>query len=453
MECRGRPGGPPPVRVLTRVSGRPRRPFLAALAAALSVLCLAASAPAATFTPWSPHDGSRLLVGAYYYQWFPQNLAQGTTRADLIPPQGPDPRTDVSSNPKTAERAIRQARRAGVNFFALDWWPKNRWYGRTLAEKASDDANTAAFLRASNLKQIRFCMFYETFGLDFDPRTESTPVNPDMELEFDADMLALATHYFHYRNYLRIHGRPVVVLYLTRTLTGDVAGMIQGARQLLAAHGYHPYFIGDEVYWRVTDETLPASGPTLTTTPQASRIEEFDAITAYTYYFGGNPPQYGPTQDFSGYPGDTSVIADQLALMQRYRDATGGRVPVIPDVSPGFNDRGVRLATNHPAQPREWRPGDGPASTLDHFFRDFALPSVDPRLPMVFVTAWNEWNEDTGVEPVPGVPTTRDDSPSGDAYTQGYPYGGEGDSALVTLRRDIDCADGLGSCPAPTAAG
>jgi hypothetical protein len=77
---------------------------------------------------------------------------------------------------------------------------------------------------------------------------------------------------------------------------------------------------------------------------------------------------------------------------------------------------------------------------LDHLFREVAVPGVDPRAPIIFITAWNDWNEDTGVQPVPGVPTTRDDSPSGTAYTQGLTYGGEGDSAFRVLKKDISSA-------------
>jgi hypothetical protein len=77
------------------------------------------------------------------------------------------------------------------------------------------------------------------------------------------------------------------------------------------------------------------------------------------------------------------------------------------------------------------------------------LPSVDPRVPIVFVTAWNEWNEDTGIQPIEGVPTSTDDSPTGDEYTQGYTYGGEGDSELVVLHHDIACAEKPSSCRGP----
>ena len=297
------------------------------------------------------------------------------------------------------------------------------------------------FLAAPDLGRIKFAMFYETWNLGFDPVRESTPVSFQMELHFDSDMLSFARHYFANRSYLRIRGRPVVFLYLTRTLTGNVAAMIQGARTALEAHGYDPYFIGDEVYWRVTPEALNPSGPVLTTTPQVSRIEQFDAVTSYTMYFGDPDPTFGPIADFTGYPGTTNIVADEKRLLQEYRAATGGRVPVIPDVGPGFNDRGFRLATNHPAQPRQWLPGEGPASTLDHLFREVAIPELDPTLPMVMVTSWDDWNEDTAVEPVGGTPTHLDDSITHTLYSQGYTYGGEEQSAVNVLRRDVVLLD------------
>jgi hypothetical protein len=62
-------------------------------------------------------------------------------------------------------------------------------------------------------------------------------------------------------------------------------------------------------------------------------------------------------------------------------------------------------------------------------------------LPIVMVTSWDDWNEDTGVEPIPGNATTKDDSPSANSYTQGYQYGGEGTSELAVLTQDIELLD------------
>ena len=388
-----------------------------------------------------PAQASRAhpLIGAYYYLWNPENIASGSLRAHLVPPQVPADSLVNSQSPQTAARDITNARKAGINFFAVDWWPYDAGYSGADYRQADDAMKD--FLAAPNISQMHFAMFYETWNLGFDPGNESTPVTFQMELHFDSDMISFAEHYFHNPSYLRIDRRPVVFLYLTRTLTGDVAGLIRGARTVLEAHGFNPYFIGDEVYWRVTPENPSPTGQMLTTTPQVARIEQFDAITSYILYYGDPDWLLGPTADFTGYPGTTGIVADERHLLSEYRAATNGKVPVIPDISSSFNDRGFRLPTNHPAQPRQWMAGEGPASTLDHLFRCVALPGVDPSLPMVMVTSWNDWNEDTGIEPIGGTPTHVDDSPSGDAYTQGFTYGDEGRSALRALRADVTLLD------------
>lgn len=102
---------------------------------------------------------------------------------------------------------------------------------------------------------------------------------------------------------------------------------------------------------------------------------------------------------------------------------------------PGFNDRGVRSSLRHPPIPRQWAEGDAEGSFLAHALDDFALPLVDERLPMVLVSTWNEWNEDTAIEPVASTPPTAvDDSPSGRAFTDGHPYPGFGTTYLEVLQ-------------------
>ena len=407
---------------------------VAAAVVASSVLVVGGSAGTA-----GASTAPRPLVGAYYYLWNPENFTGGTLRSHLVPPQQPSASLVNSDRPATASRDIKNARNAGINFFAIDWWPYVP--GSSGRDYSEADAAMKDFLAAPNLRQMKFAMFYETWNLGFDGGRESTPVSFEMELHFEADLLSFARHYFGNPSYLRIDGRPVVFLYLTRTLTGDVAGMMQGARTALEAHGYDPFFIGDEVFWRVTPETVNPAGPVLTTTPQANRIEQFDAVSSYTLYYGDPDPSLGPIADFTTYPGNTNLVADERRLLEEYRAATGDKVPVVPDVGPGFNDRGFRLPTNHPAQPRQWTAGAGPASTLDHLFREVAIPELDPALPMVMVTSWNDWNEDTGIEPIGGTATDVDDSPTGSSYTQGYTYGGEGQSAVGALGRDVALLD------------
>jgi glycoprotein endo-alpha-1,2-mannosidase len=412
---------------------------MAVLGALVAVAAAGFAATSATGAPGILSDVPTLppsvrspLIGAYYSDWFPSNSSQGTLRQHLVPAQGADPTTVDSADPKVAERAIAQATQSGIDFFALDWWPS----------RPVQNENVDAFVRATNLRDIKFCLLYETWDLGFDAGSESTPVTPAMEVEFDLDLLSFDQRYFGNPSYLRIHGRPVVVLYLSRTLTGAVAGMIDGARAVLEARGVDPYFIGDEIAWRVTSPEEAPGTLDLTQTPPVSRIDLFDAITAYTLYAGGPPDPLSPEQDFDTYPGDTGLVADELALYRKYQLATGGRVPVVPDAMPGINTRGVRLQVNQHAQPRQWLPGAASGSTLDHYLRQIDWPVLEPQLPMVLVTSWNEWNEDTAVQPVGGVPTDRDDSPTGTQYTQGYTYGGEGSTDLRVIRDAADVAWG-----------
>jgi len=355
-------------------------------------------------------------MGAYYYSWYPDNLRLGTLAGHLVPPRAPDPSLYHSSDPAVAERAIDQASAAGIDFFALDYWPNHPERNRGVDN---------GFLRARNLSSMRFAMLYETQDLVASgPYSTNTHLTPAVQARLVSDMVALATNYLTRPQYLRIGGRPVIFWYLTRTLTGDVAGAVAAVRTALAQRGYDVVLVADEIFWRVSTLT-----GTLTTAPQPSRARLFDGITWYNLFDASTPA-------FAGYGSQTPFLRDATALVQRYRTDLGDAVPIVPAVIPGYNDRGVRLGEGHLAIPRQWEKGGADGSFLQHMFDDLALPSVDRRLPMVMITSWNEWNEDTAVEPGrPAAATTVDDSSTGSAYTQGYRYGGLGAPELDVVRQ------------------
>jgi hypothetical protein len=60
---------------------------------------------------------------------------------------------------------------------------------------------------------------------------------------------------------------------------------------------------------------------------------------------------------------------------------------------------------------------------------------------MVHITIFNEWREDTQIEPsVVTAPTTTDTSPTRSQYTQGLVYQGYGTTYLDILRNEIALA-------------
>jgi glycoprotein endo-alpha-1,2-mannosidase len=139
-----------------------------------------------------------------------------------------------------------------------------------------------------------------------------------------------------------------------------------------------------------------------------------------------------------GYAAQSTYVSDVAAKYAEYHSAAQGRVYFVPQIIPGYNDRGVRRRENHYAIPREWSEGAGEASLFAKQFDLTAMRFLDPRLNMILITSFNEWNEDTAIEPLePAGPTRTDDSPSGKEYTQGYAYSGHGLRYLETLRDKV----------------
>lgn len=362
----------------------------------------------------------RYLVGAHSYVWFPKNLKQGYLRDKLLPPQSFWVGDYDSRDPRVAKQHIAWCSRYGVDFLTLDWWP-NR--------PAQNQAISEGFLKASNLADIRFCIFYETWSLGFDPKTDTTVFDDASTARFERDMCDLADLFFAHPQYLRIEDRPVVFLYLSRTFFGDYAAALSRTRAALRKRGFNVFFVGDEVFWAViADHPSDQGTPMGTVDPQVGRISQFDAITGY------NPYDWGQ-QAHSGYGAESTFVADVQGLFRRYREACGEHTAFIPGIIPGYNDRGVRAGEDHFVIPRAWNRDVGEGSFLSESFDRLVFPFLDPDLNMVLITSWNEWNEDTAIEPlVASPPTYRDRSRSGDKYTQGYSYEGHGLRYLEVVR-------------------
>ena len=361
--------------------------------------------------------GGGYLVGAHYYVWYPSNFAQGYLRSALRPAQAPALGEYGSSDPAVAERHIALAAAHGIDFFSVDWWP---------SRPAQNVAIDAGLLRAGNIGQIRFCIFYNSFGLGERPGQGIVFDRPTAS-RFVSDVVTIARRYFAHPSYLRIDGRPVLIVYLTREIRGLLPEAMSEMRQALGAEGYDPFVIGDEIYWAVIEANDDPSAPgRVVGEPQLARARLFDALTAYNLY------QAERSQD-RGYGSQSAFLGDSAALYRLYQDATG--VPLVPGVIPGYNDRGTRLSADHFAIPRRFAADLPEGSFFTEEIERIGKPFADGGLRMVLVTSWNEWNEDTAIEPVAPAPPTADDRSGRRAFTQGYTYEGY-DGTYLDLVRD-----------------
>jgi glycoprotein endo-alpha-1,2-mannosidase len=342
-------------------------------------LALATALVGAALVLAAPVSAARLTIGAYYYTWYGKqsgNWSLGYARGALDPSQAPFLGEYSSSDPGVIATQYSWAHKYGVDVFMC------AWVGPGGADLTIRDGLMSSPARGTT----RIAIFYESIDrlglsapnqITIDDRAIAT-----MTSDFDY----LARTYFTDPAYYRIGGRPVVVLYVSRIYTGKVAKAIQTIRaRIRLVTGRNPYLIGDEVD--------PDIGPF------ASHIRLFDAITGYTLYSRKQKP---------GWPSRTDFLAKASRRMQTFSKlARRLEVRFVPGTLPGFNDRAVRPAENHHVLPHELGPNNLDPSSLFRASLRTAGVLVDPKLNLLTVTSWNEWNEDTQIEPTaPGIATT-----------------------------------------------
>ena len=136
-------------------------------------------------------------------------------------------------------------------------------------------------MKAKNISDIEFCIFYGTG--DLAENQNGIPViNDHSKTKFIADLDYFADHFFSNPQYLKVDGKPVLILYVTRYLAGDYASMFREARAHLKERGVEVFLLADEIFWSVTTHVEnSATAPGITNVPQTDRIALFDAIFAY----------------------------------------------------------------------------------------------------------------------------------------------------------------------------
>ena len=144
-----------------------------------------------------------------------------------------------------------------------------------------------------------------------------------------------------------------------------------------------------------------------------------DAITNYDVY-GTLPKPYATEEGIDTY-------YRQQAQWREMARTQGCKF--IPSVAPGYNDRGVRIEKDHPPLSRKLNGVESEFGSLFTYALRKAIPLVDRGIDyLLMVNSFNEWHEDTQIEPVNGTLTTVPFN-----VTQGIEYDGYGDLYLDIL--------------------
>ena len=333
-------------------------------------------------------------VGVHYYPWYYNDFhGRKYLREHLVPAQLPELGEYNDRNEAVINRHLKWSRDAGIDFWSASWWGPGLRHDITIINH---------ILKNPNLGNLKIAIFYETVGRTGNFQ-EYSNLGPDITY--------LANNYFAHPNYLKINGKPVIIVYLTRVLSsrGALQSSLDSMRDAATSAGYQLYIIGDQVFGS------PPASP--------GDIALLDAIINYDVYGSMGAISYAGQSNVDDY---YTAQAGWKAL------AESVGTDYAPAVSPGFNDRGVR--GGHIPLSRKLTQADGFGSLFRAMLKGAETLTDSDIGDMILVTSWNEWHEDTQIEPVRNAPPTSvDDSPSGSDYTDGLDYEGYGTRYLDIL--------------------
>ena len=342
------------------------------------------------------------VVGVYYYPWYGSfsggHSLNQSLRGHLVPPQPPAIGVYSNRNSATVSAHIDQSHRGNVDFWAVSWWGPS---------SAEDTTFRTSILTHPRGAELQYAVHYESTG------RLGTFENPNFN-NLIPDFRYLANNYFQNPNYLKIDGRPVVFIYVTRAYFNSQTARdaVANLRSTMESEfGVDPYIVGDDLFSGGVD---------------LQRAQLWDAITDFDVY--GTVLQSG---------GSTSAALSQLAGVYdnaRTRHCKLGHW-FHPHGLPGFNDKGVR--PGHPAAPRYLV--DNPSSVEGDLFsrmlNQVVVPRTDPKADnILMINSFNEWHEDTQIEPTIVAARTNIDDSGNQQFTEGYFYEGYGDLYLNVLR-------------------
>jgi hypothetical protein len=265
----------------------------------------------ATMTHVSPTQGTP-TVGVYYYPWWGAGAGghtfNQTLRAHTTPnAQLPDLGTYNNRNSSVISAHIDQSHQGNISMWSLSWWGPGSFEDVTIRQH---------ILPHPRSSEIKYTIHYESTG------RLGTFANPNYA-KLLPDFQYLATHVFSDPNYMRIDGRPVVFMYLTREYFKTPASwnaLSQVRSTIEQQFGYDPYIIGDDFFgFRTVDP---------------SRASQFDAITAFDVYgmaFGSG-----------------SVSQSRVDLLERIYEDAKATSDLFPRSRPASTTKAFAMGTSLP---------------------------------------------------------------------------------------------------------
>ncbi|HUU34986.1 MAG TPA: glycoside hydrolase family 99-like domain-containing protein, partial [Vicinamibacterales bacterium] len=274
--------------------------------------------------------------------------------------------------PDVQRRQVELARQYGLAGFCFYyyWFGGTRLLERPLQQFMADPAIDFPFC---------VCWANENWTRRWDGREDHVLMSQDHGHDRDAEFMVDLEPALRHKNYIRINGRPVVLVYRPLLLPDPAATATR---------------------WREHCQRVGLGNPFLVAT------HSFDSVDPLTIGFDA-AVEFPPNTGGRELPMDitSSLVtghANYAGTVYRYDDMWRGRLerpapayPFFRGVCPGFDNEarrpgnGSTYAFSTPASYGRW---------LEAACR-VALRQPDPDQRLVFVNAWNEWAEGAHLEP------------------------------------------------------
>jgi hypothetical protein len=278
------------------------------------------------------------LVLAHYYPWYTVETWRDPQMADR------PPRLYSTESQADVNNEVAQARSAGIDAFVVSWQGLE-------AQSGFNDRRMRVVLEAARNTTLRVCAYTETYVAN-PTNDQRKPPDPQTVFEWLVD---LVDRYGSHPAYLRVGERPVIFVYLAPILSEGTWAAIMAR---LRAGGRNPLLIGDFA--------------------RSTLLEPFDGEYQYTNVFSSESALLDLNR------------TESLRVRTYHLLRQGDRRRIwVASVTPGFDDS--HLVDRVP--PHVVDRSDG--TVYDRQWRSAIETGAD----WVVVTSWNEWWENTHVEP------------------------------------------------------
>jgi lipopolysaccharide biosynthesis protein len=271
--------------------------------------------------------------------------------------------------PEIQRRQVELARMYGLHGFCFYYY----WFhGKRLLERPLEQ-----FLSDPEI-DFPFCLCWanENWTRRWDGRDQEVLIGQEHTEESDSAFIRDVEPVLRHRNYIRIHGRPLLIVYRAQILPNPAATAKRWRKYCREAGVGEPYLVAAQTFG-FTDPREVGFDAAVEFPPHNCALRDIHRNLTFL-----NP-------DFDGRVYHYRDVIRQLSRSPRAAFPVWKTVFTGWDNEPRTPGRGQMFAFSTPGDYQEWLAAVG----------RIALKNPDPEMRLVFINAWNEWAEGTYLEP------------------------------------------------------